>query len=67
MRKVFTILIALIFFGLLLLSGCTVYEEETDKGIFGTEKSKTTIGPEGIKKTTKTCPIWNPDCDKRTE
>ena len=62
MGKVLSILFMVLVFSVLLLSGCTIAQEETDRGILGNTKTTTTVGIEGVKTTTKTCPFWNPDC-----
>lgn len=64
MKTIAIVLIALLLFSFVALSGCTtqVSESTTDRGIFGTEKTTTTVGTGGVQTTTKTCPFWNPDC-----
>jgi len=43
------------------LTGCTI-AEGSDTGTFSTEKTKTTIGLDGIKEEKKSCPFWDRDC-----
>ena len=43
------------------LSGCTVAEQSND-GVFSTQKTTTTWTSNGIQTNTKDCPFWNRNC-----
>lgn len=62
MRKIVLVFVLVVVLLAFAFAGCTVSSSEKDNGIFGTEKSTTTVGPGGVHTTTKTCPFWNPNC-----
>ncbi|MFH1663481.1 MAG: hypothetical protein ABH986_01575 [archaeon] len=59
-KKIILALFLLLVFSI-SFSGCTVAEEKNE-GALTTDKTTTTVGPDGIKQTKKTCPFWDRDC-----
>lgn len=62
MKKIQLLLAVVLLISMTFLAGCTVSQEKTDNGLLGTTTTTTTVGPNGVQKTTKNCPFWNPNC-----
>lgn len=63
MNKAVLVISIVLLVGLLCSTfGCTVASSTKDNGLFGTEKTTTTVGSGGVSTTTKNCPFWNPNC-----
>ena len=61
MNKILLIGIILLLAFSISLTGCTI-AEGSEQGTLSTEKTKTTVGLDGIKQEKKSCPFWDRDC-----